>query len=91
MSSLAMDFTWCNNRTVLGFYNFSGCYYCLHNFFFLVSELYIVFPTPKDFERSKKPNSDQKMDVIIMSCVLSAFALLLLVLFAVAQVFLSEF
>ena len=64
-------------------------------FFFLVSELYCVFPAPKNFEPSEQPSSDQKMDVIIMSCilsfaVLSLFVLLLLVLFAVAQIVLSE-
>lgn len=61
-------------------------------FFFLVSELFDVFPAPKNFEPSEQPDSDQKMDMIIMSCivsfaVLSAFVLLFLVLFAVAQVF----
>ena len=64
-------------------------------FFFLVSELYCVFRPPRNVERSEQPDNDIKMDVIIMSCllslaVLSAFVLLLLVLFAVAQVFLSE-
>ena len=42
-----------------------------------------------------EPSSDQKRDVIIMSCilsfaVLSLFVLLLLVFFAVAQIVLSE-
>ena len=64
-------------------------------FFFLFSELYNVFPAPQNFRPSEKSSSDKNMDVIIMSCilfvaVLSAFVLLLLVLFAVAQVFLSE-
>ena len=64
-------------------------------FFFLFSELYNVFPAPQNFRTSEKSSSDKNMDVIIMSCllflaVLSAFVLLLLVLFAVAQVFLSE-
>ena len=32
MSSLALDFAGCNNRTILGFYSFGGCYFCLRNF-----------------------------------------------------------
>ena len=52
----------------------------------------MFFPHLKIFEPSEQPDSDQKMDMIIMSCivsfaVLSAFVLLFLVLFAVAQVF----
>ena len=82
MSSLAMDFAWCNNRTVLGFYSFSGCYCRLHNFFFLVSELYCVFPAPKNFGPSEQPSSDQEIDVIIMSCILS---------FAVLSLFVTSF
>ncbi|XP_022806618.1 uncharacterized protein LOC111343701 [Stylophora pistillata] len=46
-------------------------------------------------EASEEPSADQGNFVIIMSCILafamvSAFVLLLLILFAVAQVFLSE-
>lgn len=90
-----MDFAWYNNRTILGFYNFSGCYCCLRNFFFLLSELCDVFPAPNNYEASEEPNANKDKFVITMSvtltlAVLSAFVLLLLVLFAVAQVFLSE-
>lgn len=51
-------------------------------FFFLVSELHCVFPAPKNFEPSEQPSSDQKMDVIIMSCILS---------FAVLSLFVTRF
>nr|XP_058942259.1 uncharacterized protein LOC131770555 [Pocillopora verrucosa] len=65
-------------------------------FFFLTSELFDVLPAPQNSDptRHDQPSGDQKI-VFIMSlirsfAVLSAFVLLLLVLFAVAQVFLSE-
>lgn len=64
-------------------------------FFFLLSELCDVFPAPNNCEASEEPSANKDKFVITMSvtltlAVLSAFVLLLLVLFAVAQVFLSE-
>ena len=65
-------------------------------FFFLTSELFDVLPAPQNSDPTQhdQPSGNQKI-VFIMSlirsfAVLSAFVLLLLVLFAVAQVFLSE-
>ena len=65
-------------------------------FFFLVSELFDVLPAPQNSDPAQhdQPSGDQKkvfiMSFILSFAVLSAFVLLLLVLFAVAQVFLSE-
>ena len=64
-------------------------------FFFLVSELFDVLPAPQNSDPAQhdQPSGDQKtvfiMSFILSFAVLSAFVLLL-VLFAVAQVFLSE-
>ena len=65
-------------------------------FFFLVSELFDVLPAPQNSDPAQhdQPSGDLNivfiMSVILSFAVLSAFVLLLLVLFAVAQVFLSE-
>ena len=65
-------------------------------FFFLVSELVDVLPAPQNSDPTQhdQPSGNQNivfiMSFILFLAVLSAFVLLLLVLFAVAQVFLSE-
>ena len=65
-------------------------------FFFLVSELFDVLPAPQNSDPAQddQPSGDLNivfiMSFILSFAVLSAFVLLLLVLFAVAQVFLSE-
>lgn len=65
-------------------------------FFFLVSELSDVLPAPQNSDPAQddQPSGDIKkvfiMSFLLSLAVLSAFVLLLLVLFAVAQVFLSE-